>query len=121
MEEQTIKIDSKPPQNNSTNYIVWIIVAVVVIVIIGVVVGVLVSKTGGNEYLTYDNYMKIKNGMSYSQVCAVLGGHSGTLDTTSSYGGYTMSIYMWSNSSGTKCIVVTFDNGAVSAKSQYGL
>lgn len=121
MEENNIQLNDQPPQRQSNSYIGWIILAVVVVVIIAVLVGVLVGKTNGNGYLTYENYLKISNGMTYSQVVDILGGHAGTLDTSSSYEGYTMTVYSWSNNSGTKNIVVVFDNGKVSAKSQFGL
>ncbi len=124
MEE--IKFDTESNQNfNKRNRKgVWIGVLGFLVLFAGVVaivVAVPYNKSSSYGYLTYDNYVQIQNGMSYSQVVDILDGHQGVLDTTSSYGGYTLSYYTWSNSSGSKCIVVGFQNGSVCTKSQYGL
>ena len=74
-----------------------------------------------DTYLTYENYSKIQAGMTYEEVVNVMQGNEGVLDTTSSYGGYTLSFYTWSDELGFKCIVVGFENGRVSTKSQTGL
>lgn len=109
--------------NNKRNIIIGAITFIVLCVVV-FVVAIAVSKSDGSstgDYLTYDNYVSIRDGMTYSQVVNVLGGKSGVLDTSSSYGGYTLAYYTWKNRSGTKCIVVGFENGKVCAKSQYGL
>jgi len=82
---------------------------------------VLFSSGCFSTYLTYENYSKIKNGMSYSEVVEILDNHEGELDTSAGYGGYTLSYYHWTSTSGSRCIVVGFENGRVCAKSQYGL
>lgn len=109
--------------NNKRNKIIGVITFIVsCVVIFGVAIAA--SKSGGSstgDYLTYNNYVCIRDGMTYSQVVNVLGGNSGVLSTSSSYDGYTLSYYTWSNRSGTKCIVVGFENNKVCAKSQYGL
>lgn len=115
--------DQKIKSNNKKNIIIGIITFIISSVILFVVF-IAVSKSGSStahDYLTYSNYVRIQDGMSYSQVVHVLGDHEGRLDTSSSYGGYTLSYYTWSNNSGTRCIVVGFENGKVCAKSQIGL
>lgn len=107
--------------NNKTA--IGVVVAIIIGVIIGVILfAVIISSVGGsNSYLTYENYMKIHNGMTYNEVVDVLDGNQGELNTSGGYGDYTLSYYTWSNSLGTRCIVVGFENGRVCAKSQYGL
>ena len=122
MEEHKIENSSETKEKTSKNKS-FIIFVVIIIVIAAITYFALTSSGGGSSinYLTYENYTKIQNGMSYSEVVAILGNHQGTLDTTASSGGYTLSYYTWANSSGTRCIVVGFENGKVCAKSQYGL
>jgi len=73
--------------------------------------------------LNKDNYDKISNGMSVSQVESILG--KGESQASSSvdlgeYGGNISSEVMtWQ--SGTKVISITFSNGKVMAKAQNGL
>ena len=73
--------------------------------------------------LNKDNYDKISNGMSVSQVESILG--NGQSQASSSvdlgeYGGNVSSEVMtWQ--SGTKVISITFSNGKVMAKAQNGL
>lgn len=121
----TINNSSVSSTNTATavkNKWVWGVVAFVAVFVI--VLSIILGSRGCSSsvnYLTYDNYMKIQNGMSYSEVVEILGGHEGQLDTESGYGGYTLKYYTWTNSSGTRCIVVGFENNRVCAKSQYGL
>ena len=67
--------------------------------------------------INMENYKKVKNGMSLNKVESILG--SGDENATSSYGGYSASVYTWSD--GFKVISITFSNGKVSAKAQVGL
>ena len=122
MEEHKIENSSETKQTTSNNKSI-IIFVVIIVVVAAIIYFALTSGDGGSSinYLTYANYTKIQNGMSYSEVVSILGNHEGTLDTSAGYGGYTLSYYSWSNSSGTRCIVVGFENGKVCAKSQYGL
>ena len=107
---------SQPPNNKK---IFGIVICIAVFVVI---FAIIISSNGGTKnYLTYENYMKIQTGMTYTEVVKVLENHQGDLDISSSYGGYTLAYYTWTNSSGTRCIVVGFENGKVCAKSQYGL
>lgn len=125
MEEIKLQDNSEEitKNNNKRNIIIGAMTFIVLCVII-FVVAISASKSGSStahDYLTYSNYVRIQDGMSYSQVVHILGDNDGMLDTSSSYGGYTLSYYTWSNNLGTKCIVVGFENGKVCAKSQIGL
>lgn len=117
MEELEVEYEEKP--NNTSKKIIAIVG--VAIFIVPFIVMLCFFMSSDTQWLTYDNYCDIKNGMTYSEVVEVLDGHKGKLDTTSGYEGYTISFYTWQNSSGTKCIVVSFENGRVGGKSQYGL
>ena len=102
----------------------WVWAAVTFVAVFVIVLSIILgsqSCSSSSNYLTYDNYMQIQNGMTYSQVVEILDGHQGQLDTESGYGGYTLKYYSWTNNSGTRCIVVGFENNRVCAKSQYGL
>lgn len=70
--------------------------------------------------LTYSSYSKIENIMSYEEVVDILG-EEGKLSTSAGSSGYYLEYYEWSNHSGTKIIVIGFENGRVCAKSQTGL
>lgn len=133
MEE--IKLDNdhneQPEKNNkNTKIIIAIAIMVIVVVLIGIILGFALDTNSdesgnsghiGTRYLTYRNYERIQTGMSYSEVVNIFGGNQGVLSTSSSYGGYTLSFYTWSNSSGTICVSIGFENNRVCAKSQYGL
>ena len=126
MEEIKINndFDNSHNKNNNGTTIVIIGSFVLLALIIAIVVGFSGNGNGSNgfsNYLTYSNYTQIQNGMTYSEVVEILDGHDGVLDTSSGFGGYTFSYYTWSNNSGTKCIVIGFENGKVCSKSQYGL
>ena len=72
--------------------------------------------------LTFEMFNQIQTGMTYQEVCNILGS-SGKLDIQSESGGYKLEYYTWSRT-GTytyKVIVVGFENGKVIAKSQAGL
>lgn len=122
MEEQKLNNESryKIKKNNNVLYIVSSIVILAAIVLVIFLIKQ-PNNISNNNYLTYSNYNKIKDGMRYSEVVEVLEGNDGKLSTSSSYAGYSLSYYEWSNSSGTKCIVVGFENGCVCVKTQYGL
>lgn len=106
---------------NKNKCVVAIIAFVVTfIIVLSIILGSR-SCSSSITYLTYENYIEIQNGMSYSEVVEILDGHQGKLDTESGYGGYTLRYYTWTNSSATRCIVVGFENNRVCAKSQFGL
>ena len=98
--------------------VIVVIMACVAIILIGAFGG---SSSSSREYLTYENYMKIQTGMTYQQVVSALNNHQGELNSSSGYGGYTLEYYTWSNKTGTRCIVVGFENGKMCTKTQYGL
>ena len=111
--------NNQPSQKSNNKSVLGVIIAIIIGVIF---LAVIISSVGdSNSYLTYENYIKIHNGMTYNEVVDVLDGHQGELDTSAGYGDYTFSYYTWTNSSGSRCIVVGFVNGRVGAKSQYGL
>lgn len=124
MEEVELN-DFNEIQNKNNNKGIWIgIVGFIFLFIIVIVIIVCFSgkdESTSSNYLTYSNYAQIQNGMSYSQVVDILDGHQGVLDSSSSYGGYTLSYYTWSNGSGTKSITVGFENDSVCTKIQFGL
>ncbi len=79
----------------------------------------LTSYCGNNK----DNYDKISNDISISQVESILGKGESQASTNmdlGEYGGNVSSEVMtWQ--SGTKVVTITFSNGKVIAKAQYGL
>ena len=120
MEEFNLGNQTNPPTHTNINK--KVIAIVICILVFVVIFAIIISSTAGTKtYLTYDNYRKIQTGMTYNEVVKVLDNHQGDLDISSSYGGYTLAYYTWTNNSGTRCIVVGFENGKVCAKSQYGL
>ncbi|MBE7082180.1 MAG: DUF3862 domain-containing protein [Clostridiales bacterium] len=119
MEE--IKLNVNEEVNNAKKFKGGWAILIAFIFVIGCIIAVSSVGFESNSYLNRENYSKIRTGMSYTQVVEVLEGHEGEMDTSSSFGGYTLAYYTWSNSSGSKCIVVGFENGKVCAKSQYGL
>ncbi len=87
-----------------------------------VVVGKAEIGLGGGDdvKVTYDQYQQVATGMSYDEVCAVFGG-KGELVSQSSLLGITDDIYMWSGTDlGANC-TISFQDGAVSSMSQFGL
>lgn len=80
------------------------------------------SLSTSSSKLNYNNYSRIQIGMTYSEVCNILGS-SGVLSSEAGYDGYSAKLYTWEDGSAFsyKCIVIYFDNGVVSAKSQVGL
>jgi hypothetical protein len=88
-----------------------------------VVVFITVILIGCSGKINKDNYSKISNGMSISQVESILG--EGESNASSSvdlgkYGGNISSELMtWQ--SGMKIITISFSNGKVMAKAQNGL
>lgn len=73
------------------------------------------------ETITMEEFEKIEPGMTYDEVVAIVGGE-GELSTTATVGDITTSIYIWegSGSLGSNANV-TFINGEMSAKAQFGL
>lgn len=93
-------------------------IALVIVIIVSVV------PSGGSDKagITYANFQRIENGMTYSQVCDILG-QQGVQQSYTEYEGYNMAVYVWERDGlySYANIVVIFDNGKVSSKSQMGL
>ena len=69
---------------------------------------------------TMDAFNQVENGMSYDQVVEIMGG-PGELLSETEIAGMTMSIYTWDGNSLMSSCQITFQDGAVTSKSQYGL
>ncbi len=74
-----------------------------------------------DEKITLEEYNKIQNGMSYDEVVSIVGS-PGTDTATSGAGGFTIRMVSWEGNGmlGSNANV-TFTNGAVSGKAQFGL
>lgn len=81
-----------------------------------------VSDSQATSGLTYSNFSKIQNGMSYNQVCQILG-KEGKISTEASSGDYSLAYYTWESDNRYDFVIITvgFKNGEVCAKSQVGL
>lgn len=76
---------------------------------------------GRGRTITKAEYKRIKTGMSYSSVKYLIGG-PGTCIASSSVSGYHTKIYSWKGSGSIGANAnVTFQNGKVVSKAQYGL
>jgi hypothetical protein len=106
-------------KSNSNKKVIGIVICAITLIMVFVII--LASTPTTKTYLTYNNYKKIQTGMTYNEVVEILENHPGSLDTSSSYGGYTLAYYTWANNDRTRCIIVGFENGKVCSKSQYGL
>ena len=88
--------------------------------------GVVVNKSqvgvGGSDgaKATMDAFNQIENGMTYDQVVEIIGGE-GELMSESEIAGISMAIYTWDGNSAFSSCQVTFQDGVVTSKSQYGL
>ncbi|MBS4174228.1 SH3 domain-containing protein [Bacillus sp. FJAT-49736] len=65
-------------------------------------------------------FNQIRNGMTISQVRAIIGSN-GTLTAEASAGGFTSKIYQFKGNTEFSSVAISFMNGKVSAKSQVGL
>jgi Domain of Unknown Function with PDB structure (DUF3862) len=79
-----------------------------------------VDSSGDEEKIvTYEEYKKIKNGMSYDEVKKIIGQDGEEISNTSA-GGFKTVMYQWMNADGTNAEVM-FQNDKVDTKSQFGL
>lgn len=69
---------------------------------------------------SYEEYLQIKNGMTYDQVVEIIGSE-GKETSTATLGGTTSSVYQWDGSAKYSNVTITFTNNAVVAKAQAGL
>lgn len=88
---------------------------------LAIAISLFLSSCAGK--LNKDNYDKISNGMSVSQVESILGKGesqaSSNVDLGEYGGNISSEVMTWQ--SGTKVISITFSNGKVMAKAQNGL
>jgi pyruvate/2-oxoglutarate dehydrogenase complex dihydrolipoamide acyltransferase (E2) component len=64
-------------------------------------------------------YRRVKTGMTYDEVHVIVGAHGQELSRVE-VGGITAVVFMWQNRDGSN-MNVTFQNGRVAAKAQFGL
>ncbi|MNS25889.1 hypothetical protein D3C72_577940 [compost metagenome] len=69
--------------------------------------------------VTYAKYQQIRNGMTYSQVAAIIG-FDGEELSRNQIAGITTVMYQWQNKNGANMNAM-FQNGALIQKAQYGL
>ena len=109
------------PRPDRTRAKFWTaVVSIAIIAIAVIIILLIVLPNAGSNGLTYEKYARISNGMTYSQVVDILG-DDGELTSSAGVSGYTLQYYSWTNASGTRVVVVGFENGRVCAKSQIGL
>ena len=74
-----------------------------------------------SEYITLEEYYKIDTGMSYDEVKNIIGSH-GELTSKVDSNGYVIEMYTWyGNGIAGSNANVTFENGKMTAKAQFGL
>jgi len=122
MEEVQVENNQNQPKKMSNKAIALLIVGVIAIsTVIALLIVFAIDSPSENSYLNIKNFNQISNGMTYEQVVEILDDHEGTLQSSAGSGEYLLEYYNWTNDSGTKIIVVGFQNGLVTAKSQIGL
>ncbi|MFR7272463.1 hypothetical protein ACLVL5_06185 [Streptococcus pneumoniae] len=79
------------------------------------------KKEEKKSTISMDEFNQIENGMSVSQVNKIIGG-KGSLLSSAGSGAYATEIYTWDGDAGWGANAnVTFQNGKVMAKAQFGL
>ena len=79
------------------------------------------SNTVNDSSITLDEFNRIETGMTYDEVVNIIGSY-GTELSRSEIAGYTTVILMWEGSGSLGANAnVTFQNGSVMAKAQFGL
>jgi len=122
MEEIQVETNQNQPKKMSNKAIALLIVGVIAIsTVIALLIVFAIDSPSENSYLNIKNFNQISNGMTYEQVVEILDDHEGTLQSSAGSGEYLLEYYNWTNDSGTKIIVVGFQNGLVTVKSQIGL
>ena len=118
---EPVKTTDKRDNNLKDIFLAVVIIASVFLAILIIYYG-FINQSGETvtDGLSYNNYMKIKNGMSYEEVTEIFG-DEGELTSSAGYGDYSLKYYTWQNFSGSKIVVVGFENNKVIAKSQIGL
>ena len=77
------------------------------------------SDESGKSNVTKEQYERLKDGMSYKEVIAILG-TEGDEQFKSNIAGFAFATYQWKGS-GFSSIIVTFQNDKLQSKSQVGL
>lgn len=73
------------------------------------------------QYISMDEFMRIRSGMSYRQVVDIVGSE-GELSAQSEGGGFVFEMYSWKGSGGGGAnAIISFQNGSVASKAQAGL
>ena len=123
MQSINLKYDRKQyaTTTNKKTILISMIIIILTIAVIFIIASKMCTPNETNTYLNYNNYMRIKNGMSYAEVVEIFDNNQGKLVSTSTYGEYTLSYYDWSDESSFCYVSVGFENGKVCIKSQYGL
>lgn len=99
----------------------------ILIFLIGIVITVSIDaarKAKSTEYITYENYSAIQEGMTYEEVVSILDGHEGVYGTKRDWLFTTIEYeyYKWSDRDKTKSITVYVDSkGKVSDKDEFNL
>ena len=102
---------------NKKNIISLSICFIALVILLSIII--ISAATDSDDYLNYENYAQIQNGMTYHEVVEALDNHIGRSNKPSQRGSC---VYTWEDSSGSRRISVSFDeNGIVYNKSQYGL
>ena len=69
---------------------------------------------------TMDKYNQVETGMTYDEVVAIMGG-DGELSSDTKIAGVSSKLYMWDGENIASNCSITFSDGKVSSKSQFGL
>lgn len=69
---------------------------------------------------TIDKYNQVETGMTYDEVVAIMGG-DGELSSDTEIAGVSSKLYMWDGENIASNCSITFSDGKVSSKSQFGL
>ncbi len=77
-------------------------------------------SSGDDVEITLEQYNSIETGMSYDEVVSLLGGE-GSLLSDSEISDNTSQVYQWNGTSLGANATVTFSNGKVMSKAQFGL
>ena len=82
------------------------------------------SQIGVNDQstakATMDKYNQVETGMTYDEVVAIMGG-DGKLSSDTKIAGVSSKLYMWDGENIASNCSITFSDGKVSSKSQFGL
>ncbi|MBQ2701671.1 MAG: DUF3862 domain-containing protein [Clostridia bacterium] len=106
---------SPPPSTNKSN------VGKIIGIIIAIIAAIFIFIAIKDSHMSLRNYEKIKEGMTYEQVVDILGGKEGEISADSSYGGYSSSAYIWTDTFENRVITVIFFQNKVLSKAQSGL